>query len=185
MNRILIVVFCLLLAGCTSFAIGEPYDKAIDDELNAFQKSAAEFIKTMQVNAGTPKGSYESDGAKKYYAAAAASLSNLQLRADVLSSRTCPIAKALQLIASTGFDTGEIALAKAEGQVGGVADKSPPNVSGNCISITIRNIRIREDELEADHKDAGRLTPTVALIDGQEIDAAVRVALTALRAKNY
>ncbi len=183
MNRILIVVFCLLLAGCTT--IGEPYDKAIDDELNAFQKSAAEFIKTMQMNAGTPKGAYESDGARKYYAGAAASLSNLQLRADVLSSRTCPTSKALQLIASTGVDTGEAAIAKAEGQVGGGADSAALDVSGNCIAVIIRGVRMAQDNLEADHREAGRLTPTVALLDSQEIDAAVRVALTALRAKNY
>lgn len=184
MNRILVVVFCLLLAGCTSFTIGEPYDKAIDDELNAFQKSAAEFIKTMQMNAGTPKGAYDSDGARKYYAAAAASLSNLQLRADVLSSRTCPTSKALQLIASIGLDTGEAAIARAEGQVGG-ADPSALDVSGNCIAVVIRGVRMAQDDLEGDHREAGRLTPTVALLDSQEIDAAVRVALTALRAKNY
>ncbi|RWA63871.1 hypothetical protein [Mesorhizobium sp.] len=185
MNRILTVVFGLLLSACTSFVIGEPYDKAIDEELNVFQKSTAEFIKSMQMNAGTAKGSYQSDEARKYYASAAASLSNLQLRADVLSSRTCPTSKALQLLASAGVDTSQAAIANAEKRVGGVADSEALDVSGNCIAIVVRGLRMAESDLEADHREASKLTPTVALLDSQEIDAAVRVALTALRAKKY
>src|SRR5262245_40431773 len=97
-------VLSLALSGCTGVTIGEPYDKAIDDGLNDFQKSSAAFTKSMEINAGTAKGSYHSDEAKEYYSASAATLSNLQLRADMLSDRTCPTQKVLQVLGSIGIE---------------------------------------------------------------------------------
>lgn len=70
-------------------------------------------------------------------------------------------------------------------RIGGAADSEALDVSGNCIAIVVRGVRMAESDLEADHREASKLTPTVALLDSQEIDAAVRVALTALRAKKY
>lgn len=179
-------VLVLTLAGCASFRIGEPYDPAMDDALNGFQKSSAAFIKSMQLNAGTTAGSYRSDGAKKYYAEATATLSNLELRAAMLSSRTCPVAQIANLTTAIGLPGVTGQLAKADAAVGATsASPQATGVSGNCMQIMVRNVVLAETNLEADHREADKLTPTVALLDSQEIDAAVRVALTALRSKKY
>lgn len=187
MRRILAAAaVSLVLSGCTAITIGEPYDKAIDDGLNGFQKASAEFIKSMEINAGTAAGSYNSNEARKYYAASAATLSNLELRAELLSSRTCPTEKVLELLGSIGLDATDTTIGQAEAQLGGEAsDSQPLDVSGNCITIMVRGVQMAEDDLEGDHREANRLTPRVALLNSEAINASVRVTLTALRSKNY
>lgn len=186
MRRILAAAaVTLILSGCTAITIGEPYDQAIDDGLNEFQKSSAEFIKSMEINAGTASGSFNSTEAKAYYAASAASLSNLELRAELLSSRTCPTEKVLKFLGSIGVEASDTTMGNAEVRIGGETDTQPFDVSGNCIAIMVRGVQMAEDDLEGDHREANRLTPRVALLNSEAITAAVRVTLNALRSKNY
>lgn len=187
MRRILAAAgMALVLSGCTAITIGEPYDQAIDDGLNGFQKDTAEFIKSMEINAGSAEGSYHSAESRQYYAASAATLSNLELRAELLSSRSCPTEKVLALLRGIGLDVADTTIGQAEAKVGGEdSDSRPLDVSGNCITIMIRGVQMAEDDLEGDHREAGKLTPTVALLNSEAINAAVRITLTALRSKNY
>ncbi|MBB2671521.1 UNVERIFIED_ORG: hypothetical protein GGE44_001072 [Rhizobium esperanzae] len=172
-------LICLALTGCGSFTIGVPHDQEIDNQLNDFQKSTAAFIKSMQMSAGSAKGGYHSDEAKTYYANAAASLANLQMRADMLSSRPCFPAG----VPKGGAGTSVAGVADAERRLGAAATEPTLGVKGNCLSIMIRQLRQAEGQLEEDHKSSGRISEEVAEIDGKEIDASVRQALIGLRSK--
>jgi hypothetical protein len=169
-----------LLVGCTAVQFGERYDKSIDDDLNAFQKTTAEFLKTMTQEAATAKGAYGSDVAKKYYATATATLSNLELRAQLLSGRECPVNQLAGAIEQSALT--EIAAAEAKAGVTPVDAATP---SGNCIKILITNVEVAERGLEADHREQGHLTPIANQLAGIEIDHAVSIALAALRSKKY
>ena len=176
----------LLLQGCTTVKLGEPYDSQIEDGLNSYEKSAVEFIKSSEQNYNNSKGAYDSEVSKKYYASADATLANLQIRADILSTRECPVARVAQLAALLGTSGIDADLAQAEKRAGVPVDQvGPTNVdaSGNCVSIVIRGVRLAQANLEADHREKGKISPTVALLDREEIDAAVRVALTTVQAK--
>jgi hypothetical protein len=177
-------VFVVTLSACTVFEIGERYSQQIDDELNAYHKQASQFIKSMEQNAGTPQGTFSSAEAKTFYAEASATLANVELQAAVLSPRRCPT-DYLQKIAS---QLAPAALQPEEAS-GASADNAPQptgsGTTGNCLSIVVHGVSLAQQDLELDHKDAGKLTPTVGTFNQQQIDAAVRVALTTLRAKKY
>ncbi|MBB2701457.1 UNVERIFIED_ORG: hypothetical protein GGI66_006177 [Rhizobium esperanzae] len=172
-------LICLALTGCGSFTIGVPHDQEIDNQLNDFQKSTAAFIKSMQMSAGSAKGGYHSEEAKTYYANAAASLSNIQMRADMLSSRPCFPAG----VPKNGEGSSVAGVTDAERRLGAAATEPTLGVQGNCLSIMIRQLRQAEGQLEEDHKSSGRISQEVAEIDGKEIDASVRQALIGLRSK--
>ncbi|MGO7667536.1 hypothetical protein ACC697_34585 [Rhizobium ruizarguesonis] len=172
-------LICLALTGCGSFTIGVPHDQEIDNQLNDFQKSTAAFIKSMQMSAGSAKGGYHSEEAKTYYANAAASLANLQMRADMLSSHPCFPAG----VPKDGEGTSVAGVIDAERRLGAAATEPTLGVQGNCLSIMIRQLRQAEGQLEEDHKSSGRISEEVAEIDGKEIDASVRQALIGLRSK--
>lgn len=174
------LVVCVILSGCTMLQPGEPYDKSIDDDLNAFQTSTAEFLKTMSQEVATAKSAYGSDVAKKYYATSAATLSNLELRAQLLSGRECPVNKLTGAIAQSAL--AEIAAAQAKAGVPEVSSERP---SGNCMQILVQNVKVAEQGLEADHREQGHLTPIAIQLGGHEIDHAVSIALVALRSKKY
>ena len=167
----------ILASACTTIQIGEPYDKVIDDDLNGYQKQVVEFIKTMEQNAGNNEGRYASPTAKKFYASSSATLANLQLRADVLSGRTCPIARVEALVTAAGFAVPATTAPESAEDI--------YDTAGNCVSIVLRGVRLAHADLEEDHKELGRLTPAVALLNRQAIEAAIRVALLAVHSKKY
>lgn len=184
---IAVLVLAGLLAGCSSFRLGEPYDKSIEDDLNTFQKSAIAFITTMQLNAASAKGAYDSDAAKTYYATETALLTNLQTRADLLSDRPCPIGKVGALVAGLPGPSSDKAIHDAElkaGLVAAAATGPALDTSGNCISIVVRGVRLAEMDLQLDHMEKGKISSTVAELGIEEINAAVRVALQAIRSRN-
>ncbi len=180
------VLLILALAACASFRIGEPYDKTIEGDLNAFQKSAVAFITSMQLNAASPSGRYDSAEAKAYYASAESTLANLQLRADLLSGRACPIGKVAALVASLPAVAPTGALHDAEVRLGLAASGSGAlDTSGNCIAIVVRGVHLAELDLQGDHMTIGHLAPQTAQLDAKEISDAVRVALLAIRSRNF
>jgi hypothetical protein len=175
-----------LLTSCNTVQIGEPYSKDMDDQLNAYHVSAIEFINTMEQAAGKPAGAFTSDTAKAFYAKADADLDNLQIKADVLSSRKCPLsylAKAPSLQPSAALKSPIVGTATARKSETSSIPDATQDLSGNCISIVIRNVRLAQQNLESDHKQTNKLSPIVGELNRDQIDAAVRVALAAIRAK--
>lgn len=178
----LLALAVVLPAGCTAVQIGEPYDQVVDSELNAYQKAATQFIVSSQQS--PTAGQFSSDQSKAFYAGAAATLSNLQIRADLLSNRQCPTTRVAQIAGALGASTTESAIATAESGLGGPLEEAL-DVSGNCVAITVRGVVMAHANLEADHREIGRLSPGVAQLNLLAIDSAVRVALRAVRAKDY
>ncbi|MDA4845832.1 hypothetical protein [Hoeflea poritis] len=170
------------LSGCLTVQFGEPYDKVIDDELNSFQKSTAEFLKSMQQNSGNAKSSYGSDESKKYYASSSASLSNMMLRASLLSDRECPSQRVAK-IATPALTPSVERLDRAEAGLGISSSNNEGTFAGmNCSTVAIWSLQETHKNLEADHREYGRLSAGVAQLNGLSIDQSVRVALTTVRA---
>ena len=171
-----VVMIALVLTGCSSFRLGERYDKSIDDDLNAFQIETVSFITSMRLNAGTSAGAYTSDAAKAFYPKATATLSNIILRAGQLSSRPCPV----------NAGAGEVALpaVKIDGEVV-AADAPKTMVSGNCAVVTLLSLEKELKDLEAGHRDHQQIGPIRAQLLIEGINSSVAVALSGLRAKDY
>ena len=185
MIKIFLLSFALTvtLSSCSVVTLGEGYSQRIDDELNTYHKQASQFIKSMELNAGTPQGSFSSAEAKKFYAETSATLANIELQAALLSSRRCP-AVYVQQFATT------LAPPELEGEpvltaLPDVSATAGNAINGNCVSIVMHGVSLAQQNLELDHKEANKLTPTVGMLNQQQIDASVRVALTTLQAKKY
>jgi hypothetical protein len=183
MKRTMLCAALLIgLSGCTAFGASVPYPQSIDDELNAYQKSVTSFVTTMELDAGTPQGSYDSEKAKAFYAESAATLSNLALRTSLLTNKSCPLTGLAKRVSA---ENGKIT--QAEARAGISEDGAAPafDASANCMSIMIRDLQNSVADLQADHKSLGKLTPHVAGLDLAEIDGAIRVALEGIRSKKY
>ena len=171
----LLLLFALALSGCTSFQLGERYDKSIDDDLNAFQLETVSFITSMRLNAGSPQGAYTSDAAKAFYPKATATLSNIKMRSGLLGGRPCPI----NAIANS------ITL-PVDGTLGELSDTIQPRilVTGNCAEVTLLSLEKQLADLEAGHREHQQIGAIRAqwLIEG--INKSVAIALYGLRAKD-
>ena len=170
----LILFVALTLSACSAFQIGERYDKSIDDDLNAFQTKTTAFIASMVQGAGTPAGGYAAPEAKSYYADAAASLSNIMLRASLLSNRVCPIGGRIAAVSTP------IAPEPAT-----TAGASSVTVSGNCVVVTLRAVQSAFETLQINHRERGHISAFDASISTRAIDNSVFIALSGLRAKDY
>lgn len=172
----LILIVALWLGGCSSFQLGERYDKSIDEDLNTFQTETVSFVTSMRLNAGTPAGAYTSDAAKAFYPKATAALSNIKLRAALLTTRSCPvnaIANSITLPAGSA-PAGLSGAAQAKNMV-----------TGNCAEVTLLSLQKELADLEAGHRDHQQIGAIRAqfVIDG--ITRSVAVALSGLRAKDH
>lgn len=183
--RIVSALAFLFLSGCTSAQIGVPYDQKIDDELNAYHKSAIQFIKSMEQAAATPEGRFRNEKAQKFYAESAANLANVQVRADVLSGKECFNKPVQNLIGKSDFASIDDTLRQKQNTVGSADSPSKITTSpvGNCLAVMVRGVRLAQQRLESDHQLMDKLTPTVATINQESINASVTVALKGLRAK--
>lgn len=181
---VFVLVICAVLAGCNGLRIGEPYSADIEKALNTYQLAAMKFLKQMEQERSTSKSLYTSDISKVFYAASEADLRNMQLKADLLSSRQCPANRAATLLLAMGLSSDSLTVV-AGPQLDGDSDASPAaDITGNCIAVTIAGLRMAHADMEALHKENQRLGPYGIAINRVAIESAVRVAVTAVQARN-
>lgn len=171
-------VAILAIASCTAVRVGEPYDAEIEAGLNSYYKAVVAFIKQAQLNAGKPEGRYGSPESNAFYSSAQATLADLRLRAGIVGgSRTCPTISLVE----TAIEAAGVELSETAATIDANAAPEPLDVTGNCTTIVVRNVELAHANLEADHMELGRISPTVASLNQQAIEAAVRVALQTVR----
>jgi hypothetical protein len=169
------------LAACTTSLFGAYYDAELEQGLVDYNRSAMAFIKSMELNAANPEGRFDSPAATAFYAASAATLSDLQLRADVAGGPSeCRLARLAGVITSVA----ERSIEEAEALVGAEGGAVEP-IYGNCMSIVVRNVRIQHENLELDHRETGVLRGLAVDLNEHAIESAVRVALETVRAWRF
>lgn len=175
LRAIVVLLVVLVVSGCSSFQLGERYDKSLDDDLSAFQIEAVTFVASMRLNSGTPAGAFTSDAARAFYPKASGTLSNIVVKAGLLSSRQCPINGIANSIGLPTIKIGGETIA---------ADTPKTVVTGNCAVVTLLALQNVLADLEASHRDHQKIGPVRGQLAIDDINKAVATTLSGLRAKD-
>lgn len=188
-GRQLAGAFALLaLVGCADIRLTEPYNAEIEQGVNDYHKGLATFVKSMELEAGKPKGRYGSEEVRTYYSESEGLLANLVVKAEAEApGGNC----ATSHLASKAVDSFVNKTAEQLAQIGSEAAdvaaemKSDTSVlqEGSCTVVVLKTLRLNHEILESLHRENEYLVPPLSTIALRNMEDGIRIALINENAK--
>lgn len=188
-GRRLVGVFALLaLVGCADIRLTEPYNAEIEQGINNYHKGLATFVKSMELEAGKPKGRYGSEEVRAYYAESEGLLANLVVKAEAEApGGNCATSRLASKAVDSFLNKTADQLAQVGGEASDVAAELRSDTSvlqeGSCTVVVLKTLRLNHEMLEEKHREKEYLVPPLSTIYLRTMEDGIRIALINENAK--
>jgi hypothetical protein len=175
-RAIVVVLLGLAVAGC-GFRFLETYDSTIESGISDYHKSTIDYLTRIVQNPTAPENDYTSAASQKYYAASAAQLADLVVRADTNSGPRCVPDQLTYLTSYVQSATAHTSASVA------TYTKADVNLAaGTCTAVALRIVQADHKRMQSMHQRRTLLGKYNAQLWSDLVGDSTRMALVIVKA---